>query len=380
MAARRLLLTTLSRSSSVTSSTGPLSLLAKHTAPSIAPYPRRWLSSGKDGDDDSNKNDPSDDPFGVNFDDGSDKLGPDTPPLYKRDSVTGKFTGEQEVELTPQERQLLQMDPVQEEEYLVQKLASELDLDDENEEEDSRRRNAFSERVRRDNMGVNTIGRSVQAQSLKGILEDGESAYKDPSGFSKPLSPSEFEVFKAHVKKEYKADVDPDDIPVESVAGSTHHRLEDGGDDDDFFDDVFDSEELSSEWMSSKAVRFMDDMKDDDPFAELLPADLSPSKLVNRRNVKPIPRQLLHHNNLSLLRRYITPTGQVMNRVHSRLGAKDQRRIAKLIKRARALGLIPHAGQFVVESHGSIHEQDIHEDREWEKELARRGLVIQSQK
>ena len=137
MAARRLLLTTLSRSSSVTSSTGPLSLLAKHTAPSIAPYPRRWLSSGKDGDDDdSNKNDPSDDPFGVNFDDGSDKLGPDTPPLYKRDSVTGKFTGEQEVELTAQERQLLQMDPVQEEEYLVQKLAAELDLDDENEEED----------------------------------------------------------------------------------------------------------------------------------------------------------------------------------------------------------------------------------------------------
>ncbi|OEU10576.1 hypothetical protein FRACYDRAFT_145650, partial [Fragilariopsis cylindrus CCMP1102] len=49
----------------------------------------------------------------------------------------------------------------------------------------------------------------------------------------------------------------------------------------------------------------------------------------------------LHHNNLALLRRYITPSGQIMNRVQSRLGAKDQRKISKLIKRARHLGLIP---------------------------------------
>ena len=64
-----------------------------------------------------------------------------------------------------------------------------------------------------------------------------------------------------------------------------------------------------------------------------------------------------------------------MNRVQSRLGAKDQRKVAKLIKRARAMGLLPTAGQFKIESHGSIHERDIHKDREWEAELKRRGLV-----
>ncbi len=66
-----------------------------------------------------------------------------------------------------------------------------------------------------------------------------------------------------------------------------------------------------------------------------------------------------------------------MNRVQSRLGAKDQRKVAKLIKRARHLGLIPTSGQFIVEAHGNIHEEDIHDDREWEKELKRRGLTIQ---
>ena len=64
----------------------------------------------------------------------------------------------------------------------------------------------------------------------------------------------------------------------------------------------------------------------------------------------------------------------------SRLGAKDQRKIAKLVKRARHLGLIPNSGQFIVEAHGNIHEKDIHEDKEWEKELHRRGLVVTKKK
>ena len=68
-----------------------------------------------------------------------------------------------------------------------------------------------------------------------------------------------------------------------------------------------------------------------------------------------------------------------MNRVQSRLGAKDQRKIAKMIKRARHLGLLPMAGQFVVEAHGSIHEKDIDKDKQWEEELVRRGLVVKSQ-
>ncbi|EED88776.1 predicted protein, partial [Thalassiosira pseudonana CCMP1335] len=59
----------------------------------------------------------------------------------------------------------------------------------------------------------------------------------------------------------------------------------------------------------------------------------------------PLPKKILHHNNLILLRRYVTPGGKIMNRVQSRLGAKDQRKVAKLVKRARHLGLIPHMGQ-----------------------------------
>lgn len=182
-----------------------------------------------------------------------------------------------------------------------------------------------------------------------------------------------------NMKEEHDVDVDEDDIPVEphdSIDNSHHSNFGDSNDDDSLLGGYADTEELNKEWMSSSAMRFMDDAEDDDPFSDLIPSDLSPTLLVNRRKAKPIPRQLLHHNNLALLRRYITPAGQIMNRVQSRLGAKDQRKIAKLIKRARQLGLIPFSGQFVVENHGSIHEKGIHDDNDWEKELKRRGLVI----
>ncbi|ACI65625.1 predicted protein, partial [Phaeodactylum tricornutum CCAP 1055/1] len=49
----------------------------------------------------------------------------------------------------------------------------------------------------------------------------------------------------------------------------------------------------------------------------------------------------LHHNNIPLLKSFLTPTGQIRNRVQTRLGARDQRRVTKLIKRARCLGLMP---------------------------------------
>lgn len=110
----------------------------------------------------------------------------------------------------------------------------------------------------------------------------------------------------------------------------------------------------------------------------MLPRDLNLSRIVNRKRAKILPTELLHHNNLALLRRYISPAGQIMHRVRTRLGARDQRRVARLIKRARKLGLIPHSGQFVVEDNGWIYEKDITEMKEWEKELVRRGLVITS--
>lgn len=323
------------------------------------------------------KDENEDDPFGVHFQDGNDlgNLGPNSPPRYKRDAVTGKFTGEEEEELSAGEKKLLNMDALQEQEYLLDKVLNEWNIDATSEDDASPfpepvKLSKLAGRIRQDNAGLTTLGRSAESQAVRGKLEDGADAYVDETGFSKPLSPAEFKVLKKHLKDEQDIQISEDDIPVEPT----------NSDDGSVLGGYADTDELNTQWMSSSAMRFMDDTKDDDPFSDLLPSDLTPTLLVNRRNAKPIPRHLLHHNNLALLRRYITPSGQIMNRVQSRLGAKDQRKVAKLIKRARHLGLIPMSGQFVVESHGSIHEEDIHEDKEWEKELSRRGLVVTKKK
>ena len=323
------------------------------------------------------KDENEDDPFGVHFQDGNDlgNLGPNTPPRYKRDAVTGKFTGEEEEELSAGEKKLLNMDALQEQEYLLDKVLNEWNIDATSGDDASPfpepvKLSKLAGRIRQDNAGLTTLGRSAESQAVRGKLEDGADAYLDETGFSKPLSPAEFKVLKKHLKDEQDVQISEDDIPVEPTNSSDGSVL--GG--------YADTDELNMQWMSSGAMRFMDDTKDDDPFSDLLPSDLTPTLLVNRRKAKPIPRHLLHHNNLALLRRYITPSGQIMNRVQSRLGAKDQRKVAKLIKRARHLGLIPMSGQFIVESHGSIHEEDIHENKEWEEELIRRGLVVTKKK
>jgi len=157
-------------------------------------------------------------------------------------------------------------------------------------------------------------------------------------------------------------------IPIARISSSQVPTLDDSDDR---------NPDLDLEWMTAKAQRSMEgvDDIDYDPFADLLPSDLNPAKLVNRKSAKPIPKDVLHHNNLSLLRRYITPGGQIMNRVQSRLGAKDQRKIAKLIKRARHLGFIPHLGQWKFEDNGNTKEKDIFIDKDWEKKLVERGLV-----
>jgi len=341
----------------------------------------------------------------VNFQDGNQpgKLGDSLPPKYKRDPTTGKFTGEEEKAVTPEEKKILKMDPVEEQEYLLRKVYDDWDLSEKDEETGAPKKlSELAERIRYDNMAMNTLGRSVESQAMKPKLDDGDDGYVDKTGFSKPLSPSEFKAFRKYLKDEYGMDVNESDIPVEPFEERDTTSLFDGHTDDEnltsrvvdgnesdipvdpfkeqgstsLFDGYADNEYLNEKWMSSRAARFMDDSKDDDPFSDLLPSDFSPTRLVSRRNAKKIPRELLHHNNLALLRRYITPTGQIMNRVQSRLGAKDQRKVAKMIRRARAIGLLPTAGQFAIESHGNIYEDDIHEDREWEKELKRRGLVV----
>lgn len=308
-----------------------------------------------------------DDPFGVNYDDGNEQLGPTLPPKYIRDSATGKLTGKVEAELTEEERSLLKMDDLEREKALMERLVEQWSnsTDDTG---DSKLQSEFASRIREEEMALNTLGRSAEAQSLKGINEEGGEEYTDESGFSNPLSPAEFRTFQKYMKNEHKVDVTEGDIPVISTG-------------DDFPGankaSSADNPDLDLSWMSAAAQREIND-SDNDPFLDLMPGDLSVSRLVNRRRAKSIPKKLLHHNNLSLLRRYVTPGGQIMNRVQSRLGAKDQRKIAKLVKRARHLGLIPHMGQWKYENHGNVHEKDIQQNRDWEEELARRGLVTPS--
>lgn len=342
------------------------------TPPSTSTSTSRAFSGDGGDKKRSDVSNTEDDPFGVDFEDGTEHggLGPAMPPRFKRDELTGKFTGEKEMDISDRDRKFLKMDPIEEQEQLLDRVMKEFKISGLNDAAGDGKLSKLANRIRDDNIGVNTLGRSVESQSFQGKLDDGDEAHSDRTGLSKPLSPSEFKVFQKHMKDEYGAQIDESDIPVEPS----------NDDEDTVFASYADEDYLNRKWMSSSAVRFMDDTKDDDPFSDLLPSDLTPQPLVNRRKAKPIPKELLHHNNLALLRRYITPTGQIMNRVQSRLGAKDQRRIAKLIKRARSLGLIPNAGQFVVEARGDIHEDDIHAEKDWEEELRLRGLVVHDTK
>jgi ribosomal protein S18 len=225
--------------------------------------------------------------------------------------------------------------------------------------------------VREADIGLNVLGRSVKAQASEEELDDGSTLGRDETGFSQMLTKDEYASFAQYMKSQHDMEVSEDDIPVQASQKKKRQPSSNPSAEENP-DDV----SLSLKWLSNRAQREMDDSLDDNPYADLMPSDLTPTRLVNRRRAKPLPTKLLHHNNIDWLKRFLTPTGQVMNRVQTRLGARDQRRVAKLIKRTRALGLLPYAGQVKVETHGWPHAPDILEDRPWEKELARRGLVI----
>jgi small subunit ribosomal protein S18 len=106
-----------------------------------------------------------------------------------------------------------------------------------------------------------------------------------------------------------------------------------------------------------------------------MPPELSRVKKVNRRLATPLPKEFIHHNNLDLLRRYTTPGGQIKNRIQTRLGAKDQRKIAKLVKRARAMGLIPYSGQWKVKDDGDMFDPTLDQMKDWEQVYQDAGLI-----
>lgn len=356
----------------------------------------RLLSTTGGGGDDknSNSNSSSGDPFGVQFEDGADKVGPNLPPKYRRDATTGKFTGDVEAELTSEERDILGMDPLERDKHLLKRLVQSWDKEESQVDPktgDPKAMADFARRVRLAKMSLNVLGRTVQAQAAKSILEDGEEFGRDPeTGFTQSLTKSEFETFQKYMRDQHGKEITEEDVPVhpddkagmrKAASARRPSPLEDEdiavqGITDDASVDA-DNPDLSLKWLTSRAQWEVNrKYGEDGPFDEMMPRDLTMTRIVNRKRAKILPRELLHHNNLSLLRRYISPAGQIMHRVRTRLGARDQRKIAKLVKRARNLGLIPHTGQFVVEDNGNIHEKDIRRNRPWEEELIRRGLVI----
>jgi len=347
----------------------------------------RFLSSnsGSDSDSDSKKKLNEDDPFGVYYQDGEStgRIGPkdSLPPNYIRDGTTRKFTGKVRKEISTEDAALLKLSPLAKEQLFSKRVQQGLDYDGEDLVSSSS--DEVARRIREEKMALNTLGRKVADVTAAREHQIQQDAYVDDSRFFAPLSESEMLSLKKIIDKNTtnseetdKGLIDEAENLIPSIARKSSIKGASSSPSDEK-DNQNPDLDLDLEWMSATAQRSMTGVDDEEynPFASLMPSDLNPARKVNRKNAKPIPKELLHHNNLSLLRRYITPGGQIMNRVQSRLSAKDQRKIAKLIKRARHLGFIPHIGQWKVEDHGNIKENDILYDREWEKRLLERGLV-----
>lgn len=333
--------------------------------------------SGKD------ENDNEEDPFGVHYQDGESagNIGPkdSLPPNYIRDSATGKFTGKVQKEISAVDATLLNLSPLAKERIFSKRVTQALDRDVD--DLTSSRVAQIASRIREQDMALNTLGRKVTDVAAAQENQTRKDAHVDDSGFTAPLSESEMQSLGHFVQKNTGKDgrvaakrlmEEADELIPIARKSSTKVAVPSFKDDSDD-----QNPDLGLEWMTSTAQRSMAGVDDIeyDPFSDLSPSDLNPAKLVNRKKAKPIPKEALHHNNLSLLRRYITPGGQIMNRVQSRLGAKDQRKISKLIKRARHLGFIPHLGQWNFEDNGNTREKNILVDTDWEKKLVERGLV-----
>jgi small subunit ribosomal protein S18 len=341
---------------------------------------RAFSTKDGKGDNGGNSSAGDQDPFGVHFQDSageeSGNIGPkdSLPPNYIRDSATGKFTGEIKAEASYDEKSLLNLDPTAKERMLSKRFEENIAKKDIlDKDELSYTLTNVARRIREEEVSFNTLGRKV-TDVMEG-LEDGE---EDDFASSAPLSADELESLHKFMAKTTSNDdevtkslMDETKGLIPTVARQSTSKTPTSGPDGD-------NPDLDLEWMSARAQRSMTDVdvEDlDDPFANLMPSDLNPARKVNRRRAKLIPKQLLQHNNLSLLRRYVTPGGQIMNRIQSRLGAKDQRKVAKLIKRARNLGLIPVLGQWKFEDHGNVKDPSVYEDTDWEKRLVERGLV-----
>jgi small subunit ribosomal protein S18 len=341
--------------------------LSKLTRPNLSPItslPSLLVhrSFSNNDDNDNSKPDKSDTDFFLQ----SEETSP-TPPSYVRDSLTGKWTNQTQAELTKKDARLLTLDDDAKDDELMNRLEQRWEealqqvTDDEKDDDGFGTLHSEHERIARriqeEELALGPIGRGP----------NGDGA----------LTRREFQAMKGYASKKYginpkdlERDLqdDPSLLPHGSIASGTSQ------DRSNITDPDLDLAYLNPKLKNMAYAPEGTENEHSDPFADLLPSDFNPARKVNRRHAQPLPTKALHHNNLVLLRRYSTPGGKIMNRVQSRLGAKDQRKIAKLIKRARHLGLIPHMGQWKFEDHGYLNDPGLDEKKEWEVELEERGL------
>jgi small subunit ribosomal protein S18 len=90
---------------------------------------------------------------------------------------------------------------------------------------------------------------------------------------------------------------------------------------------------------ADKDVRMTDSELGDGQRAERGPRRFQRS----RRQRERVP-EYLDWKDTEYLRRFVPERGKIMPRRISGIGAKDQRRIAKAIKRARSMALLPFVG------------------------------------
>ena len=70
----------------------------------------------------------------------------------------------------------------------------------------------------------------------------------------------------------------------------------------------------------------------------------------------------LHYLDVVDLRRFLSDDAEIMGRKHTGLCSKCQRKVAKCIKTARQLGVLPHIGQYFVEDGRPSHvDRDFHD-------------------
>ena len=64
------------------------------------------------------------------------------------------------------------------------------------------------------------------------------------------------------------------------------------------------------------------------------------------KKVCPLEGQDIDYKNVELLKKYITKFGKIVPRYYSGVSLKNQKKLAKAIKRARIMALIPFVKQY----------------------------------